>query len=104
MRDQREQEMDDVQDGSCMGGTAITFLLIGLGAGALLGALYSPGGKQMRKQLKRRFEDLTENFSDWKDQARDFAEDAFERSGDFAGDLRERAAPYAKAARKRARF
>lgn len=102
MRDQRYNEVDELEDGSGVAGTAITFLLIGLGAGALLGMLYSPGGKQVRKQLRRHMEDFGENFSDWKEQARDFAEEAFDRGSDFADTLREKAAPFAKQARKRA--
>src|SRR5262245_57273507 len=102
MRDQRYHGMEEEQQGTCVAGTAVTFLLIGLGAGALLGMLYSPGGKQMRKQLRRRMEDFSDNFSDWKEQARDFAEEAFERGSDFADTLREKAVPFAKQARRRA--
>ena len=104
MRDQRYSETDAAQETQCVAGTAVTFLLIGLGAGALLGMLYSPGGKQMRKQLRRRVEDFTDNFSDWKEQARDFAEEAFDRGSDFADTLREKAAPFVKDTLRRGRF
>ena len=44
-------------DGSNIG-TAITFLLIGLGAGALAGLLLAPKtGKQLRRDLQRGYED-----------------------------------------------
>ena len=47
-------------------GTAITFLLIGLGAGALAGLLLAPkAGKQMRKELGRRYKDARESLDDW---------------------------------------
>jgi len=38
-------------------GTAITFLLMGLGAGALAALLFAPkSGKQMRRDLRRRYQ------------------------------------------------
>ena len=82
-------------------GTAITFLLIGLGAGAVLGLLYAPKtGKQMRKDVRRRYEDARETFDDWADQARDIAEDAMQRGSEVVDDLRERVAPIAKNIRR----
>ena len=46
-------------------GTAITFLLIGLGAGALLGLLLAPkAGKQFRKDLRRGYEDAKDSFGE----------------------------------------
>ncbi len=64
-------------------GVALTFLFIGLGAGALLGLLFAPKtGKQMRRTLRRRYED-----------ARDVIEDL----GDQAGDILEKGAEYASA-------
>ena len=82
-------------------GTAVTFLLIGLGAGALLGMLLAPkAGKQMRKELRRKFDDAREAVDEWTDDAREFAEDAMERGADFADGVRERVAPIAKAIRR----
>jgi gas vesicle protein len=81
-------------------GTALTFLLIGLGVGAVLGLLYAPKpGKQMRKELKRHYEDARERFDDWKEEARDFAEEAVERGAEIADEVRERVRPIAKAMR-----
>src|SRR5579864_7965064 len=75
-------------------GTAITFLLIGLGAGALLGLLFAPkAGKQIRKELRRRYEDARETLDDWKDGAKDVAEDALERGQELADEFRDRVAP-----------
>src|ERR1700687_189317 len=82
-------------------GTAIAFLLIGLGAGALVGMLYAPkAGKQMRKDLRRKLDDARETLDDWKDQAREVAEDAMERGSDLADDIRERVTPLAKNLRR----
>ena len=86
-------------------GTAITFLLIGLGAGALAGLLLAPKtGKQLRRDLRRGYEDARENFEDWaedaKDRAREVGErvrDVASRGAEFAEDLRERVEPLRKA-------
>ena len=53
-------------------GTAVTFLLIGLGAGALMGLMFAPKpGKQFRRDLQRGYEDAKDNFGDWADEAKD---------------------------------
>jgi gas vesicle protein len=83
-------------------GTAITFLLIGLGAGAVIGLLFAPkAGKQMRKELRRKYDDARETLDDWKDDAKDLAEDALERGQEIADDLRGRVAPLAAAMKRR---
>jgi gas vesicle protein len=82
-------------------GTAITFLLIGLGAGAVVGMLLAPKtGRQMRRDLRRGYDNAKETFDDWKETARDFAEEAMERGSDFAEDLRERVTPLTKGIRR----
>jgi gas vesicle protein len=82
--------------------TAITFLLIGIGAGTLIGMLYAPkSGKQMRKEIRRRYEDARDTLEDWKEKASDIAEDAMERGSDFADDLREKVTPLTKGLRRR---
>ncbi len=86
-------------------GTAITFLLIGLGAGTLLGMLLAPkAGKQLRRDLRRGYEDARENFGDWAEDAkgrvRDVSErvrDVASRGAEFAEDLREKVEPLRKA-------
>lgn len=99
-QDRSEGTYEASESGSGVG-TAITFLLIGLGAGAFLGLLYAPKtGKQMRKELRRRYQDARENFDDWADQARDIAEEAIERGSDIVDDLRDRVAPFAKNLRR----
>jgi len=86
-------------------GTAITFLLIGLGAGALAGLLLAPKtGKQMRRDLQRGYEDAKDNLGDWADEAKDRVRevgervrDAANRGAEFAEDLREKVEPLRRA-------
>jgi gas vesicle protein len=78
-------------------GTAVTFLLIGLGAGALAGLLLAPkSGKQFRRDLKRGYDDATDTLGDWADEAKDrvreagkSVRDAAARGADLAEDLRD---------------
>lgn len=66
-------------------GTAITFLLIGLGAGALTALLLTPkSGKQLRRDLKRGFDDAKEAVGDWADEAKDRTREAGDRLRDVA--------------------
>ncbi|MCU1301329.1 MAG: YtxH protein [Candidatus Sulfotelmatobacter sp.] len=82
-------------------GTAITFLLIGLGAGALVALALAPKtGKQFRRDLKRGYNDARETLEDWTEEAKDRvrdvkerARDAAERGASLADDLRERVEP-----------
>lgn len=86
-------------------GTAITFLLIGLGAGALMGLLMAPKtGKQFRRDLQRGYEDAKDNLGDWAEDARErvleVTDRVRERGADFADDLRERAEPFRRAMKR----
>lgn len=82
-------------------GTAITFLLMGLGAGALAALLFAPkSGKQIRRDLRRRYEDARDTFDEWKDEAKEVAEEAIERGTEIAEEVRDRVTPLAKAARR----
>jgi gas vesicle protein len=77
-----------------MAGTAVTFLLIGLGVGAALGLLLAPKtGRQLRKDLRRSYDDALETVSDWTDEAKGRFEEAVEKGADFADDLRAKAEP-----------
>lgn len=81
-------------------GTAITFLLIGLGAGSLIGLMFAPKpGKQMRKDLRRKYEGARETIEDWKEEAKAVAEDVLERGAEIADEIRDRVEPLTKAAR-----
>jgi gas vesicle protein len=87
-------------DGNSVG-TAITFLLIGLGAGALLALAFAPKtGKQFRRDLKRGYNDAKDTLEDWTEEAKDRvreakerARDVAERGANLAEDLRERVEP-----------
>jgi len=82
-------------------GTAVTFLLIGLGVGAALGLLLAPkSGRQMRKDLRRSYDDALETISDWTDEAKDRFEEAVEKGADFADELRAKAEPLTDLLRK----
>jgi gas vesicle protein len=75
-------------------GSAITFLLIGLGVGAAIGLLLAPKtGRQLRKDLRRSYDDALETASDWTNEAKDRLEEVVEKSSDFADELRTRAKP-----------
>jgi gas vesicle protein len=81
-------------------GTAITFLLIGLGAGAAAALLFAPkAGKQFRKDLRRGYDDAVDRFQDFKEEARDRMDEVLERGSDIADTLREKAAPLGRAIR-----
>ena len=52
---------------------ALAFLLIGIGVGSLIAVMLTPKtGKQVRKELRRRYEDARETVEDWGDQASDW--------------------------------
>ena len=82
-------------------GTAVTFLLIGLGAGALAGLLLAPKtGKQMRRDLQRGLEDAKDTLGDWAGEAKERVRDASDRVRDVASkgveladELREKVEP-----------
>jgi gas vesicle protein len=75
-------------------GTAITFLLIGLGVGAALGLLLAPKpGRQLRKDLRRSYDDALETASEWTDEAKDRFEEVVEKGSDLADELRSKAKP-----------
>jgi gas vesicle protein len=89
-------------------GTALTFLFIGLGVGALSALLFAPQtGKQTRKQIRRKYEDALDAVEDWSDQAGDmwekgvdYAKDARERGSEYVNRAAEKVAPMAKALRR----
>ena len=77
-------------------GLALTFLLIGLGVGALSALLFAPkSGKQIRRALRRKYEDAREVLEDWTEQAGE----VIERGTEWANTAKEKVAPIAQAAR-----
>jgi gas vesicle protein len=68
--------------------TALSFLAVGAGLGAIAAMFITPKtGKQLRKDVRRRYED---------------ARDAVENIGDRASDIWERRDEWAEAARRKA--
>lgn len=81
-------------------GMALTFLFIGLGVGAAIALLVAPkSGKQMRRALRRKYEDARDVVEDWTDHAGD----VIGKGTEWANAAKERVAPFAAAAAKRAR-
>lgn len=81
-------------------GTAVTFLLVGLGAGALIALLFAPkSGKQLRRDIRRKYEDAREAVEDLTDQARERVEDAADWVEDVKESAREKVAPLNRAFR-----
>jgi gas vesicle protein len=86
-------------------GTAITFLLIGIGAGAVAALLLAPkSGEQLRRDIRRRYEDAREAMGDIAEEAKERVEEVLERGSDWVDDVnetaRKRVAPLARALRR----
>ena len=92
--------------------TALTFLLIGLGVGALVTLLFAPkSGRQMRRLLRRKYEDavegvgeqadeLWERGSDWVAAARDTARDKVEAAREKVEAAKGKIAPFTRSAKQ----
>jgi gas vesicle protein len=83
-------------------GTALAFLFIGLGIGALSALLFAPqSGEKTRKKIRRRYDDALDTVDDWTEQAGD----AWEKGVDYAKGAKEKVvdkvAPMARAALRR---
>jgi gas vesicle protein len=80
-------------------GTAVTFFLIGLGAGALAALALAPKtGKEFRRDLKRGYDDAKDTLQDWTEEAgdqvraaKDRVREVAARGVDLAEDLRDAA-------------
>jgi len=83
MRSGRYESSDGIRTTA----TAITFFIIGAGAGALAALLLAPKtGKQFRKDLQRGYEDAREAFGDWTDEAAGNIKDRVREAGDVVRD------------------
>lgn len=81
-------------------GLALTFLFIGMGVGTVISLLFAPkSGKQMRRAIRRKYEDARDVVEDWTDQAGG----VIGKGADWANAAKERVAPIASAAAKRVR-
>jgi len=77
-------------------GLGLTMLFIGLAAGALTALLLAPKtGRQMRRSLRRRYEDARDKMDDLTDQASDW----MDKGADWAEKAKSRVAPFSKASR-----
>ncbi len=76
---------------------ALTFLFIGIGIGTIVALLFAPkSGKQIRRTLRRKYEDARDAFDDFSDQAGEYVE----RGREWANVAREKVAPMAKRMRR----
>lgn len=81
-------------------GVALAFLFIGIGVGTVAALLLAPKtGKQIRRALRRKYEDARDVIEDWTEHAGD----AFEKGTNWTTSMKEKVAPFASAAAKKAR-
>lgn len=82
----------------------LALLCLGVAAGAITALLMAPqSGKQLRRQLRRKYEDARDVMDDWSDQASDWVErgsDWAEKASDWADKTRKRVQPVSKAFRR----
>lgn len=82
----------------------LALLCLGLAAGAITALLMAPQtGRQLRRQLRRKYEDARDVVDDWGDQASDWIErgsDWAEKASDWADKAKSRVGPVRKAFRR----
>jgi gas vesicle protein len=77
--------------------TALSFLAIGLGLGALAALLVTPKtGKQVRKDMRRKYEDARDAMGQWSERAGDM----WEKGEEWADAARRKAEPVTRAFRR----
>ncbi|PYX28553.1 MAG: hypothetical protein DMG80_16380 [Acidobacteria bacterium] len=97
----RTGKYETSESGNSAVGTAVSFLLIGLGIGAAMGMLLAPkSGKQIRKDLRRSYDDTMDTISDWTDDAKERFEEVVEKGAGLTEQLREKAEPLTRRLRR----
>ena len=73
--------------------TALAFLFIGIGIGTIVALLFAPkSGRQMRRTIRRKYEDARDVIDDLGEQAGDYVD----RGREWANVAKEKVAPIAK--------
>ena len=97
----RTGKYETSESGNSTVGTAVSFLLIGLGIGAAVGMLLAPkSGKQIRKDLRRSYDDTMDTISDWTDEAKERFEEVVEKGAGLTEQFREKAEPLTRRLRR----
>jgi gas vesicle protein len=82
----------------------LALLCLGLAAGAITALLMAPkSGKQLRRQLRRKYKDARDVVDDWSDQASDWIEqgsDWADKASDWVDKAKSRVPPVSKAFRR----
>jgi gas vesicle protein len=87
----------EYRSGSSNVSVGLTLLFIGLAAGALTALLLAPKtGRQMRRSLRRKYEDARDKMDDFSDHASDW----IDKSSDWAEKAKDRVAPLVKPFRR----
>jgi gas vesicle protein len=82
----------------------LALLCLGVAAGAITALLMAPqSGKQLRRRLRRKYEDARDVVDDWSEQASDWVErgsDWAEKASDWADKAKKKVQPVSKAFRR----
>ncbi|SRR5579883_513590 len=71
-------------------GFGLMFLFVGLGIGAITALMFAPkSGKQIRRQIRRRYEDARDAIDGFSDQAGDY----IDKGKSWAGKAKDRVSP-----------
>jgi gas vesicle protein len=89
-------------EGRSQVGTALAFLFIGLGIGALSALLFAPhSGEKTRRLIRRKYDDALDTVDEWGEQAGDIWEKGVDYAKDAKDRVADKVAPMARAALRR---